>query len=286
MERRSSSDRGKDTGFAERARRIELAKSYPFPRPPYSYVLAGGETLELVHLAGDRLEDAGVRAGGLVLPLGDYLKRRGLEPPRPMSERVAVLAHGSNASPEHLKRKFEAGAGEATIPVIRAWLEGFDVVFAPHFTRYGAIPSTLEVSAGSSVSIAVTFLDRAELQLMHASELAGVRYLYGRLARVRCVLEALPPLDQAFVYIARRGSLRFEGHPFALAALACERRRFEAKDSAQALGLARDLIAPGRALDDFILETIEDAAIREARSEVLAGRANGIATPHFEVLEG
>ncbi|MYK59998.1 MAG: hypothetical protein F4027_15885, partial [Rhodospirillaceae bacterium] len=52
--------------------------------------------------------------------------------------RHPVLACGSNRSPDQLARKyfdFEA----ATIPVQRAWLGDFDVVYAAHITGYGAI---------------------------------------------------------------------------------------------------------------------------------------------------
>ena len=52
------------------------------------------------------------------------------------------------------------------------------------------------------------------------------------------------------------------------------------------LALTRDRLAPGRPLDTFFLETIEDDALRRARSEHLSRHARPLAIPAFEIIEG
>ena len=51
-----------------------------------------------------------------------------------------VLAIGSNAAPQQLARKFPAERfpGGVLIPVVRAVLQGFDVVYAPLLASYGS----------------------------------------------------------------------------------------------------------------------------------------------------
>ncbi len=52
------------------------------------------------------------------------------------------------------------------------------------------------------------------------------------------------------------------------------------------LALARDHLAPGHGLDEFILETIEDETLRRARSEALRQGAQRPRFRDFDVLEG
>ena len=78
---------------------LALAKSYPFPAPEGSYLFSGGE------------------AGPIA--------------PADFAGRVPVLAHGSNRSPEQLRRKFGTAA---EIPVTYGWLADYDVVYSAHIT--------------------------------------------------------------------------------------------------------------------------------------------------------
>ena len=60
---------------------------------------------------------------------------------------VPVLAIGSNGSPQQLARKFPASKfpSGVLIPVVRAVLEDFDVVYAPLIAAYGACAGTLSL---------------------------------------------------------------------------------------------------------------------------------------------
>ena len=55
-----------------------------------------------------------------------------------LNNRQAVLAVGSNRSPEQLVRKF--GKNE-TIPVTKATLRDYDVFYSAHIAAYGSIPA-------------------------------------------------------------------------------------------------------------------------------------------------
>ena len=72
--------------------------------------------------------------------------------------RTPVLAIGSNQSPIRLSQKF-GHAPRHRIPVQRAELHGFDVVFSAHIAAYGSVPAMLQLSPGARMSIAVTWLD-------------------------------------------------------------------------------------------------------------------------------
>jgi len=113
--------------------RFHRAAAYPYARPDHSYVYDDGATVALDEFPGE------VTAG-----------------------RTPVLAFGSNAAPEQLRRKFGA-TPDTVIPVIRADLADFDVVYSAHLTAYGAVPATLAPSPGARLQTWVTWLDDAQL---------------------------------------------------------------------------------------------------------------------------
>ena len=155
--------------------RIRHAESYPFARPACSYLF----------------KDGGMR------PL----------PPDACAGRLPIIASGSNASPERLFAKF--GKIE-TIPVTRAELRHFAVVFAGHFTAYGAIPATLCPHPGACTQVWITWLTSPQLTVMHRSE--GVigcreavqRYDYVELVGIDLRPEHMEPVDRAGAYLSRR----------------------------------------------------------------------------------
>jgi len=117
---------------------IERALGYPFATPSSSYLLRGGEALEL-----DHDEEIG-------------------------GERVGVLAYGSNAAPSVLAAKL--GARAEPVPVILAELAGFDVVYSAHVASYGSVPATLHPSPGARAPIFVAHLTAEQLDRIVATE--------------------------------------------------------------------------------------------------------------------
>ena len=252
---------------ADSAGRLARAKGYPYPATSHSYLFVDGADQELV--------DFGTGAAPKILQTLGVTGAAGLD------ERTPVLAYGSNAAPEQLARKYADFGERVVIPVIKARLAGFDVVYSPHFTSYGSIPATLEASADTVVEIAVTFLTASQLALMHTTEGMGRGGAFGRLAGIGLEVDGLGVLDAAFAYLSRRGSLALNGAPLALSAVAARGRRFAAAAEGEVLGLARDHIAPGRDLDAFILETIADEPLRRARSAFLQRHAGDKGTAYL-----
>jgi hypothetical protein len=129
---------------------VTIAERYPFARPTRSYVYRASPAAQLE---------------------GDW-----------RSSRSPVLAIGANAAPERLRIKFP-GRSEV-IPVERARIHGFAIVYAAHFATYGAIPATLHPESGAVSELFVTWLSPAQLELMHRSEGVGQRYTYRTLERL------------------------------------------------------------------------------------------------------
>jgi len=119
------------------------AKEYPYWRPDCSFVFLDGECLEFEDTdwrGPDQLADLEVTRPP------DSRKRRLCEVLAESQNAlellagnfVPVLAVGSNGSPQQLARKFPPAKfpNGVLIPVVRAVLEDFDVVYAPLLAAY------------------------------------------------------------------------------------------------------------------------------------------------------
>ncbi len=237
--------------------RLALAKSYPFATPGSSYLFRDGEARPLA---------AGVAEAAL------------------FAGRAPVIGHGSNRSPGQLCRKF---GQDAEIPVSRAWLADSDVVYSAHVTQYGSIAANLQHTPGATAEVYVNWLSEAQLARMHATELGGENYYYGRLAGIALALEAGPVagLSEAFVYLSTRGCLPDGAGPFGLAAVETQGRPHEALRQEDAIALVRDRHRPGWELDAHILETITNAQGRKALIAEMQQNAIPADAPHFEILK-
>jgi hypothetical protein len=232
---------------------LALAKSYPFAAVPDSYLLRGGQAMPMPAT------------------------------PDQFSGRVPVIAHGSNRAPDQLRRKY---GSTAEIPVSRAWLHDYDVVFSAHVSRYGSIAANLHHSPGTRVEVFVTWLDAAQLARMHETELGGEVYVYGRMTGIVLELAHGPAetISEAFVYISRRGCLTAEGPPLALAAVAARARVHAALAQIGILELVHTRHGDNVSLDQSILRTIRDAVFRRALIAALGEGAVPTSVPHFEEL--
>ncbi len=236
------------------AARIARARSYPFDPPRESYLFGGGRV--------QPLEDA----------------------KRAVEGRTPVLASGSNASPAQLARKYAAHGEAVAIPVTRADLAGFDSVYNAHIAAYGSVPATLFPSPGTVLETFITWLDDDQLAVMHATEQPGINYHYAELAGIAVAVEGVGELDAAFAYISVAGCLIREGSPVALAEVPARGRAFPALAQPDMLAHVRDVTAPGCDIEAFILETVADARLREARGRALAARARRFAHAGFRPL--
>lgn len=202
--------------------------------------------------------------GGAAAPFAPALRRG----------RVPVIGYGSNQSPDRLRQKY--GTDHTPIPVQRARLADHDVVYSAHLSVYGALPAALRRASGTSVAVAVTWLDADQLVVMHASE--AHNYVYAALTGVHLALDDGTVLDSAHAYLGKRGNFAVDGSAVALAAIAAEGRRLTALLQRDALDLARARIAPESDLASFVAATVDDAAERARRIARLA--AHAIAAEH------
>jgi hypothetical protein len=199
-------------------------------------------------------------------PTGSYTWENGQERafrPEDRTGRVPVLAVGSNRAPERLAQKF-GHLGDHIIPVERAHLTDFDVVYAAHITAYGAVPAMLQFSPDVIVELAVTWLDEAQLPIMHATEIGAANYEYRLLDGIELRLNGKERLDHAFLYVSTRGHLRDEdGAAIPLLALRAKGRAGSGRATGEVLEIVRQRFAPKMEADAFVFKLVEDKAYRE-----------------------
>ena len=235
---------------------LALAKSYPFESPGTSYLFRDGEARPL--------------AGGSTL---DEI----------FAGRAPVIGHGSNRSPAQLRRKF---GRNAEIPVTRAWLGDYDVVYSAHVTQYGSIAANLRHTPGARVEVFITWLSETQLPCMHETELGGENYHFGRMAGVTLTLENGPAeeLGESFVYLSTRGCLADGQSPLGLSAVPAEGRPHGALRQEAAQTLVRDRHRPDMGVDDLILTAIRDQGFRKALIAEMSAEALPAAAPHFHAM--
>jgi hypothetical protein len=179
--------------------------------------------------------------------------------------RYPVIGYGSNQSPQRLRQKY--GTEHSPIPVQRGRLADHDVVYSAHFSSYGSLPAALRHVAGTTVSVAVNWLDDEQLAAMHPTE--SDNYHYARLTRISLRLAEGGELSEAYAYLSFRGHVAHNGEPIALAEVAADNRRHDALGQLDALALMRDRMAPGVGLAEFVHAHIADAELRAARVQQL-----------------
>ena len=221
------------------AQRIEHAKAYPFSRPASSYLFTKGS----------------------MQPLTDQAWR----------DRTPVIASGSNASPGRLAAKF--GMHER-IPVTRASLRDFAVVFAGHFTAYGAIPATLYRVDGASAEVWITWLTSSQLEVMHQSEgvigcrEAEQRYDYVELNDLNVETDIGPPIGRAGAYLSRR-MLAPDGDPLRMAEVLASAPKLKAWSHPAALHLVAKILAPDQSFKCFMASVLSGVQQRQALFKTL-----------------
>jgi hypothetical protein len=225
--------------------RHHRALAYPYDRPGFSYLYDDGEVR--------RLES----------PEADF-----------SAGRTAVLAFGSNAAPEQLKRKFGEIPG-SVIPVVQAELADFDVVYSAHLTSYGTIPATLAPSPGVRLQTWVTWLDDAQLTRMHESETgtswgAAVNYAYGYLQDIDLRFDGAPGVLQSVgAYLSNHGALALASEPLAFDVIPATARNYESRSMSDILAAVYKSLAPSDSFDDFITRAVEDPDSRARWTDAL-----------------
>ena len=205
---------------------------------------------------------------------GDFLFTRGgtieLEDDSFLNNRQAVLAVGSNRSPQQLLRKF--GKNE-TIPVTKAKLRNYDVFYSAHIASYGSIPAVLGRSDGTLVDVSVTWLLPHQLERMHETEALGKSYDYGESSSLQLDLGNDRSAESIGCYLGRNGCANFEGSPIVLKEVNALNRKFISADQKTILTHFYDLNCESRSFEQWLVKIIKDHNFRAQVSEEMASSA-------------
>ena len=215
---------------------LAQAAAYPFAAPLRSFVQVGDRTHDL--------------------------------PPEPdLAGRRPLLAYGANASPQVLASKLATLPPEP-LPVLRAGLADFDVVYSAHLSPYGAVASTLQRSPGTIAPVYVAYPTEGQEEAIVATE---PNYVLAQLElEVRTEEgERLSVLD---AFVSRHGCLALDGGEVAVAAIEAAERRFPSMGEIEVLERVRAILAPEQDLERFV-ESSLDPGLATARTAVLRGNA-------------
>jgi hypothetical protein len=179
-------------------------------------------------------------------PERSYLYRDGAAAELPaghpdLEGRTPLLAYGANAAPAALARKL-GPLPEVGMPVLRAQLEGFDVVYSAHVSPYGAVPATLIESTGTTAPVFVLHPTPDQCALLTASE---PNY-------------DLVEVNGVAAYRSKHGPLELDGSPVALAAVRSAGRTLPELDEPAILERARAHLEPQLSLEEFIRASIAE----------------------------
>jgi hypothetical protein len=183
----------------DRSASASWALDYPYEQPRRSYLQLGDRTLP---------------------PPAEGFDLAGREP---------LLAYGANASPRALARKL-ADLAPSPLPLLRAHLTGFDVVYSDHVSPYGAVPGTLHPSPGTVVTAFVSYPDDEQRQALTATE---PNYELETLRDLDCRLEGGGTVAELDAYLSRHGPRLLDGAPVALAEIEATGRAFAQLDQRQ-----------------------------------------------------
>jgi hypothetical protein len=205
-------------------------------------------------------------------PLGSFVQRDGQAhrldaEDLDLSGRRPLLAYGANAAPAVLAGKL-ATHPHQSLPMLRAELGGFDVVYSAHISPYGAVPSTLQRSPGTAVPVFVAYPTTEQEELLSATE---PNYELHRFHDLDLRTE-LGPAASVDAYVSRHGCLTLDGSEVALAAIEAAGRHFPSLGEVEVLERVRHVLAPELDLENFVASSL-DPGLAAARTAVLHGAA-------------
>jgi hypothetical protein len=214
----------------EAAAILARALAYPYATPDRSYLYRDGEAHELPEGGPD------------------------------LTGRTPLLSYGANSAPEALARKLSSLPG-LELPVLRAELEGFDVVYSAHVSPYGAVPATLIESPGTTAPVFVLHPTAEQRALLTASEPN-----YDLVELPLCLaMDDEPATRQIQAYRSKHGALRLDGTPVALAAVRSSGRTLPELDEPAILERVRAHLEPDLSLEQFVRDCIARGGIRPLR---------------------
>jgi hypothetical protein len=194
---------------------LERALTYPYATPDRSYLYLDGRARELPGAGAD------------------------------LSARTPLLSYGANAAPDALARKLAPLPG-VEMPVLRAELADFDVVYSAHVSPYGAVPATLLESPGTTAPVFVIHPTEEQRALLTATE---PNY-------------DLAEVNGVGVYRSKHGCLSIGDSPVALAAVRSTGRTLPALDEPAVLERVRAHLHPELTLEEFVRDCVERGGVK------------------------
>ena len=276
--------------------KIKRAIDYPYDRAVSSYLFVQdgmtlcGKGFQYIKVDKDDPMSSGsvLRTPEGTASIPEFLKRYRLSSSL-NSARTAVIGYGSNPAVEQLARKFghhkDYGpfCGDPVIPVIKARIKDFDVVYMGHIASYGSVGATFAASPGTEAEIWLTFLTADQLKRMHETESVGRVYDYGIL-EVPITLENGHSIHGASIYIDRFGALVWNDDLISLTKVNASSRKFPSLREDQMLDRLRARFSPGAQLEQFILENIGNAQKRDERNSILHEITRRFSSTAFRVI--
>ncbi len=268
----------------ERRRVLRHALAYPFDPPGFSYRMhsQAGEAEE-VSLAAFSVQD--YRSG--IAPLVDLeivssVNGCGYE----YTNRVPVIAAGSNASFSRLKTKFSEVGLSADFPVLRARVAGLVPVYSAHVSKYGSIPGTLTGEVGAVSFLHIAFLDPAALRRINQSEALGLNYGLGLIEEARADFGDRHTLSSVCAYISKRGTFAPEGVGVRIDAFAVEKSALPSTGQRQILDHLHKIRAPDQTFEEFVHAHVDSKQGRIRSMEAMRANALPCSIPRMGWIEG
>ena len=254
-----------------RTEAVETAKRYPFPRPGYSFLYVDGEAWPLRSLP-ESLEDAEVEVGGQTRAgRCPAAATRACRPgpaqpayagawPTALTPRPSACGESSRPPGPRSSRSSRRGstASMSSTPPT-----------SPATARCRRPSPPPPARSATSPSPAST---RASSHACTKPSSAATPTCSARCATSGSKPDLLPPMETASTYVGGYGHIAPDGAPLALAAIQAEGRRFRTCSQTEALQAIQAMLGVPGPLDDFILEAVNDEAVRQERTARLRAR--------------
>jgi hypothetical protein len=243
---------------------IDEPTIYPGKRPNTSF-LFHHESIFPIHLKGNKFIDSKIIFSKNEINIKKYLEEFGKTR---LEDYFLIVGYGSNINPAQLSLKFHNS--KLPIPVLKAHLKGYDIVYASMITSYGAIPATIEKSNQTTVEVWVNMLNAAQLKIMDKTESRGINYFLVEIDG-EIVLENGERFSPVYLYLSAYGNLSHNGKPIRLSEVKSCKARFESKNQKEILNHVLKKFEPNGSLKlkDFVNKVRKDIRYRKTLNEFL-----------------
>lgn len=232
---------------------VERALNYPYKRPAQSFVLQGPNIEPLI---------------ARQIP----------------SDRLPVIACGSNGAPEQLMHKF-SNLPDIPIYVTQAKLTDFICCYSAHFSSYGAIPATLSHLRGSLSVCHITWLTEAQISHMHKTEAIGVNYRFSNLNDIDLICDNQNKVNSAFAYISLHGNILVDENPVILSDIETTTPTPSLHlNQTQMQAHVRKSFSPDSSVEDFVMSNITKSDLRRDRTKILRQTSANFSYPGETVI--